>query len=249
MKKLRFAHLASVAALAAALNANNAFAFDQVEKDEIGEIVREYLLANPELLIEVQEVLEERAAQEEELARIAVIQSSAEKLFRDSADPVLGNPQGDVTVVEFFDYNCGFCRRAMADMQAIIEADENVRFVLKEFPILGPDSIAAHQVALAFNKMSPAQYGDFHTQLMNFDGTANEDVAVQIAVDLGLEEDALREVMADPTLSNPVQRTYELAEGLGIGGTPSYVIGDSLVPGALGVDELRARIAEARAAN
>ncbi|MEO0544611.1 MAG: DsbA family protein [Pseudomonadota bacterium] len=249
MKKLRFLPIAGALLLVSAMSVNSAFAFDEAQKEEIGEIVREYLLANPELLIEVQEELEARLAEEEEVARVAMIQSASSELFESAADPVLGNPDGDVTVVEFFDYNCGFCRRAMDDMQAIIESDENVRFVLKEFPILGPDSIAAHQVAMAFNTLEPLQYGEFHTRLMDHEGSANEAVAVDIAVQMGVDESELRATMADPTLSNVVQRTYALAESLGIGGTPSYVIGDSLVPGALGVDELRARIAEARAAN
>ncbi|MEL6203336.1 MAG: DsbA family protein [Pseudomonadota bacterium] len=249
MKPLHFSYRAGLAFLGAATLITPAVAFDENEKQEIGEIVREYLLANPELLVEVQEVLEERAAAEEELARVAIIQSAQDQLLRDPADPVLGNPDGDVTVVEFFDYNCGFCRRAMADMQTIIESDANVRFVLKEFPILGPESIAAHQVALAFNKLMPEKYGEFHIQLMEFEGRADEGSAIEVALGLGIDEARLRETMADPTLSNSVQSTYELAEGLGIGGTPSYVIGDSLVPGALGVDELRARIAEVRAAN
>ncbi|MEN0001996.1 MAG: DsbA family protein [Pseudomonadota bacterium] len=224
-------------------------AFDDAQRAEIGEIVRVYILANPEVLIEVQEALEQQIAAEEEQARTALIASSADDLFNNPADPVLGNPDGDVTVVEFFDYNCGFCRRAMADMQEIIETDPNVRFVLKEFPILGPDSIAAHQVALAFNAVAPELYEQFHTELMDLDARASEETALEVAVSLGVDEEVLKRSMADPRHSNSVQNTYQLAEGLGISGTPSYVIGNSLVPGALGVDELRARIAQARTAN
>lgn len=248
MKK-RFHPRALLVAGAILATTATAGAFDDTERAEIGEIVREYLLANPELLIEVQEALEQQVAAQEEQARSALIASSTDDLFNNPADPVLGNPDGDVTVVEFFDYNCGFCRRAMADMQEIIETDPNVRFVLKEFPILGPDSIAAHQVALAFNAVAPELYDQFHTQLMDLDARASEETALEVALSLGVDEEVLKRSMADPTHSNSVQNTYQLAEGLGINGTPSYVVGTSLVAGALGVEELRARIAEARSSN
>ncbi|MEM1378341.1 MAG: DsbA family protein [Pseudomonadota bacterium] len=222
-------------------------AFEDAERAEIGEIVREYLLANPEILIEMQEEIEARAAAEEEKTRTALIESSRDALFRSPKDPVLGNPDGDVTIVEFFDYNCGFCRRAMADMEQIIATDDNVRFVLKEFPILGQESIEAHQVALAFNQIAPEKYAEFHSQLMNFDGRANEESAISIAIGLGVDADALQAAIADPSHSSTVQQTYQIAQGLGITGTPSYVVGTDLIPGALGVNELRARIEAVRA--
>ena len=221
--------------------------FDDAQKAEIGEIVREYLLANPELMVEVQEALEARQVAEQDARRKHVIEAAADDLFRSTADPVLGNPAGDVTVVEFFDYNCGFCKRAMDDMNAVIENDPNVRFVLKEFPILGPESQAAHRVALAFNRLLPQHYPEFHERLMNAEGRADEDSAIAIALALGADEEALRVEMENPENMRSIQNTYSLAEALGISGTPSYVIGTELVPGALGATVLQEKVEEARA--
>ncbi|MEO1746180.1 MAG: DsbA family protein [Pseudomonadota bacterium] len=241
--------ITAILVLCALIAPGAALAFDDAARTEIGEIIREYLLENPELMIEVQEELERRQVAEEDAARAAVLASAAEDLFNNPADPVLGNPDGDVTVVEFFDYNCGFCRRALSDMQTIIEEDPNVRFVLKEFPILGPQSVDAHNVAVAVHELAPEKYEAFHVRLLEAEGRADMDTAIAIAGELGIEEKSLRTAMVLAPPQNVIQQTYELAQGLGISGTPSYVIGDALVPGALGVEELRARIAEERAAN
>ena len=232
--------------LALSVTALPAAAFDDAEKAEIGTIVREYLLANPEVMLEVQQALEAKQQAEEDQRRRDIITSSADALTRNAADPVLGNPAGDVTVVEFFDYNCGFCRRAYADMNAVIESDPNVRFVLKEFPILGPDSQAAHTVAIAFNRLKPESYGSFHSRLMASEGRVDEALAISVAVDLGVTEDALRAEMQNPAITASVEATYALADGLGITGTPSYVVGNEMVSGALGSDVLREKLAAAR---
>lgn len=225
----------------------SAQSFDNAQRAEIETIMRDYLLANPELMIEVQEALEAKRTAEEDGRRKQVIASATDDLLRNINDPVLGNPAGDVTVVEFFDYNCGFCKRAMADMNAVIAADPNVRFVLKEFPILGEDSQAAHMVALAFNRLMPQHYARFHEQLMTTSGRANERTAIDIAVALGADEAALRAEMENPLNISSIENTYLLAEALGITGTPSYVIGTELVPGALGAQALRDMVDKTRA--
>ncbi|WP_306118021.1 MULTISPECIES: DsbA family protein [unclassified Roseitalea] len=220
--------------------------FSEAERAEIGEIVRQYLLANPEVMLDVQRALEDQQAAQELERRKQVIAAAGEELFRNPSDPVLGNPAGDVTVVEFFDYNCGFCRRAMADMDALIESDPGVRFVLKEFPILGQDSQAAHRVAMAFHRVMPESYGVFHERLMNTQERANEQNAMAIALDLGADEAALRSEMDHPAIAASIESTYRLAEALGISGTPSYVIGNELVPGAMGESVLRDSVHKAR---
>ena len=242
-KMLRTALLGSLALAATALPAS---AFDDAEKAEIGTIVREYLLANPELMLELQQALEAKQQAEADQRRRDVIASSADALTRNAADPVLGNPAGDVTVVEFFDYNCGFCRRAHQDMKTLIESDPNVRFVLKEFPILGPDSQAAHTVAIAFNRLKPDAYGTFHDRLMEAEGRVDEALAVSTAVELGVTEEALRAEMQSAEITASVEATYALADGLGITGTPSYVVGNEMISGALGADVLREKLAAAR---
>jgi protein-disulfide isomerase len=125
-----------------------------VTKEEVGDLIREHLLANPELVEEMQQALQiKREAESRQMAQSA-INDNRDAIFRAPEDMVLGNPVGDITIVEFFDYNCGFCKRAMDDMMAILEVDENIRFVLKEFPILGPDSMNAHRVSMAFRKLA-----------------------------------------------------------------------------------------------
>lgn len=224
----------------------SAQSFDDAQRSEIETIIRDYLIANPEVMVEVQEALEAKRTAEADTRRQQIIASAADDLLRNAADPVLGNPAGDVTVVEFFDYNCGFCRRALDDMNALIADDANVRFVLKEFPILGEDSQAAHMVALAFNRLMPQAYGEFHERLMTASGRADEASAIRIATELGADETALRAEMDNPAIIRSIENTYLLAEALGITGTPSYVIGNELVPGALGEAALREKIETAR---
>ena len=172
----------------------------------------------------------------------AAITDNKEAIFRAPEDVVLGNPDGDVTIVEFYDYNCGFCKRAMNDMIGLLDKDPNLRFVLKEFPILGPDSLAAHRVAMSFRKLAPELYSDFHMKLLGGDVRATETQAIEIAKSLGVEEAALVAGMDDPAIDQSIRQTYELANALGISGTPSFVIGDEAVFGAVGEETLLAKI-------
>ena len=153
-------------------------------------------------------------------------------------DITLGNPDGDVTIVEFYDYNCGYCKRALSDMDAILEKDKNVRFVLKELPILGPDSMAAHKVSAAFREIAPEKYGDFHRALLGGEDRATEETAIAVAGTLGVAEADLRKKMEEATQDEAVREAYTLANDLGITGTPSYVIGKEAVFGAVGADEI-----------
>jgi protein-disulfide isomerase len=144
-----------------------AAALDDAQKQEFGAFIREYLLANPELIEEMSQALEIKKEAESRVMAQAAISENSEAIFNAPEDIVLGNPDGDVTVVEFYDYNCGFCKRAMNDMVAMLDKDPNIRFVLKEFPILGPDSLAAHRVAMSFRMLAPEKYGDFHIELLS----------------------------------------------------------------------------------
>lgn len=218
-----------------------------LDRAEVEAIVREYLLANPEILIEMQDVLEKRQAEEQRLAALAAIEEAKDEIFNSAYDGVVGNPNGTTTVVEFYDYNCGFCERAMQDMLALTAANPDLRFVLKEFPILGPDSQKAHVVSMAFRSLMPEKYGEFHRQLMSMDGRAGEATAMKVALSLGADEAALKAAMKDPAIGEAFNRTYELANKLNITGTPSYVVGNEVVYGALGADVLSEKIAAARA--
>ena len=152
-------------------------------------------------------------------------------------------PNGKVTIVEFYDYNCGYCKRAIEDMQALTAADPDLRFVLKEFPILGPDSQKASVVSMAFHTLMPEKYGEFHNQLLGGQGRASEASAIKIALSLGADEAKLREEMKNPAITEAFAKTYDLANKLAITGTPSYVVGNEVVFGALGQEVLAEKIA------
>lgn len=217
-------------------------------RGEVERIVRDYMLANPELLNEMQAALDLREREEQEATRLQAITSASADLFDAAHDGVIGNPDGDVTIVEFFDYNCGFCKRALEDMEALVAADPKLRFVLKEFPILGPDSQRAHVVSMAFQKLAPDRYHEFHRALMT-GGRATEEAAVAAALAQGVDEAELREAMENPEIEQAFANTYALAGLLSITGTPSYVVGTEVVFGALGEAVLREKIELARAAD
>lgn len=218
-----------------------------LERKDVEQIVREYLLANPEILIEVQQALEVKQREEQRAASTEVIQKAKDEIFRSPNDGVVGNPDGTITIVEFYDYNCGFCKRAIEDMHALTKADPQLRYVLKEFPILGPDSQKAHTVSMAFHKLMPEKYGEFHDRLLGGQARATEETAIKVALSLGADEAKLREAMTDPKIPQIFAHTYELANKLSISGTPSYVIGNEVVSGALGHAVLAQKIEEAKA--
>lgn len=238
--------LASLAfAVTAAFAAPPALALDSAEKEEIGAFIREYLIANPEIMIEVQQALQakQQATQQEQASQ--VIAERSEAIFNAPTDIALGNPDGEITVVEFFDYNCGYCKRAHDDMQAVLASNDDVRFVLKEFPILGPDSLAAHRVSMALKTVAPEQYAAFQDALMSAP-SADEATALAITAELGVDEQALREQMEDPAIDAEISRSYELADALGITGTPTYIVGDEAVFGAMGAEVLNDKIENIR---
>ena len=227
--------------------ADNAPFSSAADRAAIEAIIHDYLVKNPEVMLEVQDALEKKQSEAQRVAQQKMIESTSKQIFDASYDGVIGNPSGKVSVVEFFDYNCHFCRGALPDMQALVKENKDLRFVLKEFPILGEDSVKASVVSMAFNKLMPEKYADFHQQLLGGKGRADEDKAIKIAVSLGADEAALRKEMKDPTIQQDIQSTYDLANKLSISGTPSYVVGDEVVFGALGKKVLDEKIANVRA--
>jgi protein-disulfide isomerase len=242
---MKFKSLFAATALTLVSMSGAAQAFDQGQKDEIGKIVREYLISHPEVLVEVQQALEKKQTEDRAAQAKAAVKENADAIFNASTDIALGNPQGKTTVVEFFDYNCGYCKRAVTDMDAIIKSNPDVRFVLKEFPILGQDSVDAHKVSFAFKHIAPEKYGEFHRALMTGEH-ANEARAIEVAKSLGVTEEALRAKMAEASQDDSVRQTYQLATKLGITGTPSYILGDEAVFGAVGESDLNQKIASVR---
>ena len=217
-----------------------------LDRSGIESIVRDYLITNPEVLIEAQTALEARRADQERTAQRDIIASQADRLFNSPMDAVFGNPDGDVTIVEFYDYNCGYCKRALPDMDALLQSDPNLRFVMKEFPILGPDSTRAHIVAKAFKTLHPEKYMEFHRELLGTEGRATEETAMAVALKLGADEAQVREKMTAPDVTAAFQTNYELAQALNITGTPSYILSDEVVPGAVGIEFLAEKIQEIR---
>lgn len=213
------------------------------DRAAIERIVRDYLVANPEVMLEVQEAFEARQQEQQSSQRKEAISTYADEIFNSSWDGVIGNPEGSITIVEFFDYNCGYCRGALADMRALVNANPEVRFVLKEFPILGADSQKAHIVSMAFHTLYPEKYAEFHQALLGRKGRADEASAIEIARGLGADEAALRAAMARNDIVEAIERNYSLAGVLSITGTPSYVIGKEVVFGAVGQKTLQEKLA------
>ncbi|MCE1235724.1 MAG: DsbA family protein [Hyphomicrobiales bacterium] len=216
------------------------------DKAAIEKIVRDYLLANPEVIAEAMQALEKKQADAQAAEQKALIKSSGSLLFDSSRQVVLGNPKGDVTVVEFFDYNCGYCKRALGDMLTLLDKDPNIRIVLKEFPVLGPGSTDAAKIAVAVNRIAPDKYLDFHKRLLGIRGQADKAKALEAATAAGVPAAELDRAIADKETAATLEEVYGLAGALGLSGTPSYVIGEEVIPGAIGFSKLQARIAEAR---
>lgn len=232
---------------AATATAQSAAPATDLDRKAIEKIVRDYLLSNPEVLLEAQNALEQKQREQQQIAQKQVIQEAGDAIFNSQYDGVAGNPDGKITVVEFFDYNCGFCKRALSDMEAIVKENDDVRFVLKEFPILGEDSHDAHVVSMAVRAIAPEKYEEFHTALLGNNGRANGDVAMKTALDLGIDETALRAEMENPEIPEIFAGTYDLANQLSVTGTPAYVIGGELLFGAQGKDAMLELIDAARA--
>ncbi len=216
------------------------------QKEEIGEVIREYLLANPEVLEEAITVLRTRREQEAETAQAEAIENSGALIFDSEHQVVLGNPDGAVTLVEFFDYNCGYCKRALSDMTALIDANPDLRVVLKEFPILSEGSMQAARIAIAVKDLAPESYLDFHVELFSRPGQVDAAKALEVVADIGLDASALKDASGSGEVTANIEEVRALAATLGISGTPSYVIGTEMVPGAIGFEALQDKIAAMR---
>jgi len=220
-------------------------AFEPVQEQAIRDIVRDYLIAHPEVLIEALTKYQEQqrlAADERRRESLAALRGD---LAEDPDSPVLGNPKGDVVLVEFFDYRCPYCRTVAGPLREAVASDGKVRLVMKEFPILGPDSVVAARAALAAARQG--RYEEFHFALMAIKGRINEATVMTVARQVGLDIDRMKIDMESAEISAMLDRNMRLAQALDIGGTPAFVIGDELIPGAVELEQLEQKIAEARA--
>jgi protein-disulfide isomerase len=211
----------------------------------VKELVLEAIRENPEIVMEAVQILEERQlAAQAESARSALDQNR-DRLFNDPNAPVLGNPEGDVTMVEFFDYNCPYCRRAKTNVEALLESDTSVRVVYREWPILGDGSVFAARAALAAREQG--KYEEFHWAMMGMNGRADEASVLRTAREVGLDVDRLRRDMEAPKVQEHIATSMELANAMGFSGTPSFVIGDEVASGLLSTDQMTALVEAARA--
>ncbi len=221
--------------------------FSPAQKSDIEKIVHDYLVTHPEVLQEAMAELEKRQTAAEAEKHKNAVKEHAQALFSSPHQVVLGNPDGKVAFVEFFDYNCAFCKRAMDDMLTLIKEQPNLKVVLKEFPVLGPGSVEAAQVAVAARMQDKAgkKYLDFHQKLLGGRGEANKARALAVAKEVGYDMDRLQKDMQSPEVKTTLQETFKLAEALGLNGTPSYIIGEKVEVGAVGLQALQADVTAA----
>lgn len=217
---------------------------DELSEADVKRLALEAILENPEIVMQAVEILQQRENQAKAEAVSSVLTDQRGLLERDPNAPVIGNPDGDVTVVEFFDYNCPYCKRAAPVVKSVIGEDSQLRVVYREWPILGEGSVFAARAALAARNQG--KYEEFHWALMDLKGRANEASVMKAARDIGLDEDRLRADMNAPEIDAHIQVSMNLASQLGFSGTPSFVIGDALAPGLIPEDEMKRLIKNAR---
>jgi protein-disulfide isomerase len=240
-----------IALLAALLGGGTAMAqaqpFTAEQKAALQQIVRDVLVSNPEILVEAMQALEAKQQAEAGKAAKAAIVANRKAIFEDGVSFVAGNPKGDVTIVEFFDYRCGYCKQVQPGLITLLKEDSKVRLVLKELPVLGPDSVMASRAAVAAMEQDRGgKYLGFHNAMMGFRGQINEAEVMRMATEAGLDVKKLKADMASPKVEQVLRDNLALADKLGIQGTPGFIIGDELVPGAVPLEGLRQMVKQAR---
>jgi protein-disulfide isomerase len=217
-----------------------------LDRPAVEKIIREYLLENPELMLEVQKALEDKQQALQAARQATTLAEKKDVIYNSPHQMIIGDPEAPVTVVEFFDYNCGFCKRALSDMNRIVEENPDVKFVMKEFPVLGEPSLDAHKISLSIIRLYPELYNDFHTQLLTLDGRKDGNSALELAVSLGADAKALQDESNKPEIMDAIAEVYELADGLNITGTPSYIVGEEVIFGAVGYNRIMPKVANLR---
>ena len=218
------------------------------ERDSFRSEVRDYLLEDPEVLMEAIAVLEERRAQQAVLMEKQLLEDYRAEIFEDDFSFVGGNPDGDVTVVEFFDYRCSYCKRAHPEVQSLVEADGGIRIIFKEFPILGPESEMASRYAIATKLLEGDDaYAVVHDKLMEWSGAVNEGALGRISGGTGVDHEAILAHMNSDDVTAIIATNRQLAQVLQIQGTPSFVMGDAFLRGYLEPAQMRSMVEAVRA--
>lgn len=220
-----------------------------VERKRVESIVREYLMKNPEIINEALQAMELKQAEAEEKSRSERLQQYKEALYRPQNTLIFGNPKGDVTLVEFFDYNCGFCKRGFTDVQNLMKGDKNIRVIFRDFPVLGQGSMEAARIAVAVKlQATHEKFMVFHEKLLMGRGAANHDKAMDAAKDAGIDMARLDADMKTDTIAKTIQENMKIGDSLKITGTPSYVVGNDVIIGAVGLETLKQKAEESRKA-
>jgi protein-disulfide isomerase len=212
----------------------------EAERATLHAEIRAYLLENPEVIMEAVAVLEERQAQGQAQADVDLVRANADAIFNDGHSWVGGNPEGDITLVEFMDYRCGYCRRAVDQVNGLLEDDGNIRFIVKEFPILGEDSVLASRFAIATQQVAGDEaYKSVHDALMAYNGSMNDTGFTRLADSLGLDANAIVAAMNSEAVTEVIAANHALGQRLQISGTPSFVMGDQMLRGFLPQDAMQ----------
>ena len=218
--------------------------FTPAQKQELGPIIRDYLVSHPEVLREAIEALDKRDKETAAVEQQKAVSDRAGPLFSSPFQANVGNPNGSATLVEFFDYNCHFCKGALPDIAKLMKDDPNLHLVLKDFPVLGPGSVESARVAIAARNQLPGEkFWAFHNKLLSMHGPIGKAEALSVAKDLGLDMDKLAKDMQSPEIQAGLHEVMAMADQLQINGTPSFVVGDEVIVGAGEIDELRDKIA------
>lgn len=225
----------------------HAKSFDDAEKAAIKDVVKEYLLENPEIIREALQELERRTAEEERERQQQLISENKDELVNEKVSFVTGNKDGDITVVEFFDYNCPYCRQALKDLMKLIENDKNVKVVFKEYPILGEASKDASLAALAARKQG--KYMEYHTALLSAKGRINKAAIERVAKEVGLDVEQLKKDMASKEVEDELQQNIDVGIKLGINGTPTFIFNDQVIPQVLPYEAMKSIVEKMRKAS
>ncbi len=219
--------------------------FSVIQKQELKRLIEQHINENPEVIVKAIQRMQERQSQEDAARSTEALKKNKKDLIMDQNAPVIGNSRAKITVVEFFDYRCGYCKRVFNIMMKVLKENPDIRYVLKELPILGPDSIIATRASLAIWRTQQNKYLPFHSALMSARGGIPESKIFNIANDIGIDIVQLKKDMTDPEIDQILEKNFQLAQALNITGTPAFIIGNKIIPGAIDEITMKKMIAAA----
>lgn len=234
--------IAATAALAISVASHRVTADAQLTPDDVKKIVRETITNEPELIVQALNAMQAKQAAEAAEKAGKSLQENMAALTSNPDSPVIGNKDGDVTVVEFFDYHCGYCKHLYPDIAKLVKEDSKLRVIMKEFPILGPGSMIAAKAAMAMHALKPEKYFEFHGMLMEHTGEFTEESVADVAAKLGVDKAAFTAEMKKPETEKKIQDNMDLGMKIGAQGTPTLIVGEELIPGAVGYDALKQKV-------